>query len=34
MILKEVAPGWPAKEVQQITDAKLSIANDLSEIEL
>ena len=34
MILKEVAPGWSAKEVQQITDAKLSIANDLSEIEL
>jgi len=34
LILKEVAPGWTAEEVQSLTDAKLNIAPDLKEIEL
>jgi len=33
-ILKEVAPGWTADEVQQLTEAKLIIAEDLKDIEL
>ncbi len=32
--LKEVAPGWTAKEVQDLTEAKLNVAKDLKEIEL
>jgi acyl CoA:acetate/3-ketoacid CoA transferase beta subunit len=31
---KEVAPGWTAKEVQELTEAQLVIASDLKEIEL
>ncbi len=33
-ILKEVAPGWTAAEVQELTEAKLIIAEDLKDIEL
>jgi len=32
--LKEVAPGWTAKEIQDLTEAKLNIAKGLKEIEL
>jgi 3-oxoacid CoA-transferase B subunit len=34
LVLKEVAPGWTAKEVQALTEAKLTVAKDLKEIEL
>ena len=34
LILKEVAPGWTAEEVQSLTEAPLIIADDLKEIEL
>lgn len=34
LILKEVAPGWTAGEVQAITEPKLIVAQDLKEIEL
>ena len=34
LILKEVAPGWTAQEVQELTEAPLIIAEDLKEIEL
>jgi 3-oxoacid CoA-transferase B subunit len=34
MVLKEVAPGWTAEEVQALTEPKLMIAPDLHEIEL
>lgn len=34
LILKEVAPGWTAEEVQSLTEAPLIIAGDLKEIEL
>ena len=34
LVLKEVAPGWTAKESQAQTEAKLIIAKDLKEIEL
>ena len=34
LVLKEVAPGWTAKEIQALTEAKLIIAKDLKEIEL
>jgi 3-oxoacid CoA-transferase B subunit len=34
LILKEVAPGWTAQEVQKLTEAPLIIAEDLKEIEL
>jgi 3-oxoacid CoA-transferase B subunit len=33
-VLKEVAPGWTAEEVQELTEAPLIIAGDLKEIEL
>jgi 3-oxoacid CoA-transferase subunit B len=33
-VLKEVAPGWTAAEVQELTEARLIIAPDLKEIEL
>jgi 3-oxoacid CoA-transferase B subunit len=33
-VLKEVAPGWTAEEVQALTEAKLIIADDLKEMEL
>jgi 3-oxoacid CoA-transferase subunit B len=34
LVLKEVAPGWTAEEVQTLTEAPLIIAEDLKEIEL
>jgi len=34
LILKEVAPGWTAEEVQSLTEAPLILADDLKEIEL
>ena len=34
MVLKEVAPGWTADEVQALTEPKLIIAPDLHDIEL
>jgi len=34
LILREVAPGWTAEEVQALTEPKLIIAEDLKEIEL
>jgi 3-oxoacid CoA-transferase B subunit len=33
-VLKEVAPGWTAAEIQELTEAKLIIADDLKDIEL
>ena len=34
LLLKEVAPGWNAAEIQALTEADLMVANDLKEIEL
>jgi 3-oxoacid CoA-transferase B subunit len=34
LLLKEVAPGWTAEEVQALTEARLIIAPDLKEVEL
>ena len=34
LILREVAPGWTAEEVQALTEPKLILAEDLKEIEL
>jgi 3-oxoacid CoA-transferase B subunit len=34
LILREVAPGWTAEEVQGLTEAKLIVSEDLKEIEL
>jgi 3-oxoacid CoA-transferase len=34
LVLKEVAPGWTAKEIQALTEPKLEIAPDLKEMEL
>jgi 3-oxoacid CoA-transferase subunit B len=34
LILREVAPGWTAEEVQALTDPKLIVDEDLKEIEL
>jgi 3-oxoacid CoA-transferase B subunit len=34
LVLKEVAPGWTAREVQELTGARLKIAPDLKEIAL
>lgn len=34
LVLKEVAPGWTAEEVQAVTEPKLIVADDLKEIEL
>jgi len=34
LLLKEVAPGWTADEVQALTEPKLIVAKDLKEIEL
>ena len=34
LILREVAPGWTAEEVQALTEPKLIIADDFKEIEL
>jgi len=34
LVLKEVAPGWTAEEIQELTEPKLIIDPDLKEIEL
>jgi len=34
LVLREVAPGWTAEEVQALTEPKLIIAEDFKEIEL
>jgi len=34
LLLKELAPGWTAEEVQELTEPRLLIAQDLREIEL
>jgi len=34
LVLREVAPTWTAREVQEITEAPLIVADDLKEIEL
>jgi len=34
LVLREVVPGWTAKEVQALTEPKLKIAPDLKEMEL
>ena len=34
LVLKEIAPGWTAEEVQKLTEAPLIVAEDLKEIEL
>jgi len=34
LVLKEVAPGWTAAEIQELTEPKLIVAPDLKEIEL
>ena len=34
LILREIAPGWTAEEVQSLTESKLILAEDLKEIEL
>ncbi len=34
LILKELAPGWTAEEVQALTEPRLLVAEDLKEIEL
>ncbi len=34
LVLKEIAPGWTAEEVQALTEAELIVAPDLKKIEL
>ena len=34
LVLKELAPGWTAEEVQELTGAKLTLAPDLKEYQL
>ena len=34
LVLKEVAPGWGAEDVQQLTEARLIVSPDLKEYEL
>ena len=34
LVLKEVAPGWAAEEVQALTEAQLIVAKDVKEMEL
>ena len=34
LVLKEVAPGWTADEVQALTEPRLILADDLKEIDL
>jgi len=34
LLLKEIAPGWTVEEVQAVTEPKLIVANDLTEITL
>jgi len=33
LVLREVAPGWTPKEIQEQTEANLSIAPDVHEME-
>ena len=33
LVLKEVAPGWTAEEIQDLTEAPLTVADDLKEME-
>ena len=34
LVLQEIAPGWTVEEVQELTEPKLIVAEDLKEIEL
>jgi len=34
LLLKEVAPGWTADDVQELTEPKLLVADDLKDVEL
>jgi 3-oxoacid CoA-transferase subunit B len=34
LILKEIAPGWTVQEIQALTEARLTPAGDIKEIEL
>jgi acyl CoA:acetate/3-ketoacid CoA transferase beta subunit len=34
LVLKELAPGWTFREIQDLTEARLKPAADLKEIEL
>jgi len=34
LVLKEIAPGWTVEDVQELTEPKLIVAEDLKEIEL
>lgn len=34
LVLREVAPGWTAAEVQELTEARLMVARDVSEMRL
>ena len=34
LVLKEIAPGWRVEEIQAVTEPKLTVAEDLKEIEL
>jgi 3-oxoacid CoA-transferase subunit B len=34
LLLREIAPGWTAEEVQALTEARLAVGDDLKEIEL
>ena len=34
LLLKEVAPGWTAEDVQEVTEARLIVSPDLQEIQL
>jgi len=34
LVLKEIAPGWVVEEIQAVTEPKLTVAEDLKEIEL
>ena len=34
LLLQEIAPGWSAEDVQELTEPELTVASDLREIEL
>jgi acyl CoA:acetate/3-ketoacid CoA transferase beta subunit len=34
ILLREVAPGWTAEEIQALTEPQMIIADDLKEIEI
>jgi acyl CoA:acetate/3-ketoacid CoA transferase beta subunit len=34
LVLKEVAPGWTAKEIKKLTEPKLIVSPDLKEVEI